>query len=92
MNPSQDDNREEIRRRAYELWERDGRAGNPEDHWFQAERELAERTQETGEATVESVRPVEAVRSAAEIDAGDARPDVEDAAKPLRKGRSRRGT
>ena len=31
---------EEIRRRAYELWERGGRIGNAEDHWFQAEREI----------------------------------------------------
>ncbi len=28
-----------IRQRAYELWEQNGRSGNPEDHWLQAERE-----------------------------------------------------
>ena len=34
-------NREEkIRRRAYELWERGGRSGNAEDHWYQAEGEI----------------------------------------------------
>ena len=31
---------EEIRRRAYELWERGGRIGNAEDHWYQAEGEI----------------------------------------------------
>src|SRR3712207_8369354 len=31
---------ERIRQRAYEIWEREGRTGNPEDHWFRAEREL----------------------------------------------------
>jgi hypothetical protein len=35
------DNREEkIRVRAYEIWERQGRTGDPEDHWLKAEREL----------------------------------------------------
>jgi Protein of unknown function (DUF2934) len=29
---------EKIRARAYEIWERQGRTGNPEDHWLQAER------------------------------------------------------
>ena len=34
-------NREEkVRRRAYELWERGGRIGNAEDHWYQAEGEI----------------------------------------------------
>jgi hypothetical protein len=31
---------QEVRVRAYEIWERTGRAGRPEDHWFQAEVEL----------------------------------------------------
>jgi hypothetical protein len=31
---------EKIRIRAYEIWERTGHSGNPEDHWFQAEVEL----------------------------------------------------
>jgi hypothetical protein len=35
------DTREDrIRRRAYEIWEAAGRTGDPEDHWFAAEREL----------------------------------------------------
>jgi hypothetical protein len=33
---------ERIRQRAYEIWECEGRTGNPEDHWFRAERELAD--------------------------------------------------
>ncbi len=34
------DREQRIRERAYEIWEREGRAGSPEDHWFQAEREV----------------------------------------------------
>jgi len=33
---------ETIRRRAYEIWENEGRTGNPEDHWFRAQQELAD--------------------------------------------------
>ena len=36
-----DDIQTKIRNRAYEIWERDGRSGNPEDHWLEAEREIA---------------------------------------------------
>ena len=65
------DNREEkIRVRAYEIWERQGRTGDPEDHWFEAERELkAEEappetsSQDRSEATVEEAPPVEAVEA-----------------------------
>jgi hypothetical protein len=38
-----EDREHRIRERAYEIWERQGRSGNPEDHWFEAERELAKR-------------------------------------------------
>jgi hypothetical protein len=38
-----DDLKRRIRERAYEIWEREGRSGDPEDHWFEAERELTER-------------------------------------------------
>ena len=31
---------EEVRIRAYEIWERTGHSGRPEDHWFQAEVEI----------------------------------------------------
>jgi hypothetical protein len=60
---------EKIRMRAYEIWERQGRTGSPEDHWFEAERELrAEEeptttTQDRSEATVEEAPPVEAVEA-----------------------------
>ncbi len=55
---------EEIRARAYEIWERQGRSGNPEDHWLEAERELkaeeapTEASQDRSEATVEEASPV----------------------------------
>jgi hypothetical protein len=32
----------ETRKRAFEIWEREGRSGDPVAHWFQAERELAQ--------------------------------------------------
>jgi hypothetical protein len=35
-----DDRERRIRERAYEIWEHEGRSGNPEDHWLEAEREL----------------------------------------------------
>ncbi len=64
------DNREEkVRVRAYEIWERQGRTGNPEDHWLEAERELKaeegspETSQDRSEATVEEAPPVEAVEA-----------------------------
>ena len=31
---------ERIRVRAYEIWEGNGREGNPEEHWLAAEREI----------------------------------------------------
>ena len=38
----QDDMHERVQRRAYELWESEGRpAGREHDHWLQAEREIA---------------------------------------------------
>jgi hypothetical protein len=60
---------EKIRMRAYEIWERQGRTGSPEDHWFEAERELraeeepTKTTQDRSEATVEEAPPVEAVEA-----------------------------
>ena len=29
-----------IRERAYEIWESEGRCGNPKDHWSRAEQDL----------------------------------------------------
>jgi hypothetical protein len=55
------------RRKAYEIGERQGRTGSPEDHWFEAERELraedqpTETAQDFSKATVEGAPPVEAV-------------------------------
>ena len=47
---------EKIRQRAYDIWEREGRTGNPEDHWFRAQRELDDQRQERSDATVEDAR------------------------------------
>ena len=55
---------ERVRRRAYELWEQEGRAGNPEDHWIRAERELKELAQETGGIAAEAVLPDDSVAAA----------------------------
>ena len=59
---------EKVRVRAYQIWERQGRTGNPFDHWHEAEQELkAEETagtsQDRPEATVEEATPVEAVEA-----------------------------
>jgi Protein of unknown function (DUF2934) len=36
------DREQRVRARAYEIWEREGRPrGRDQDHWYQAERELA---------------------------------------------------
>ncbi len=64
-----DDYEENIRLRAYEIWERQGRAGDPEDHWRQAEREVKAEKEAHGtpqgrsDATVEEVPPVDAVEA-----------------------------
>jgi hypothetical protein len=64
------DNREvKIRVRAYEIWERQGFTGDPEDHWLEAEREIMaeeqtpETSQDRSEATVQDAPPVEAVEA-----------------------------
>jgi hypothetical protein len=65
------DNRDEkIRMKAYEIWERQDRSGRPDDHWFEAERELraeeepSETARGRSEATVEQASPVAAVEAA----------------------------
>jgi hypothetical protein len=62
------DNRDEkIRMKAHEIWERQERTGSPDDHWFEAERELRAEEGQQGvpqdafEATVEQASPVEAL-------------------------------
>ena len=67
---------EKIRRRAYELWEKAGRTGDPEDHWLAAERELTRGSQEGTEATVQDTSPVAAVEAMEEV--GDRAPPSRD--------------
>jgi hypothetical protein len=38
-----DNNEDKIRRRAYELWEQNGKTGSEMDFWLQAEQEIAKR-------------------------------------------------
>jgi len=57
---SQDDR---IRQRAYEIWENEGRTGNPEDHWFRAKQELSSQEQERSDATVENATPAAAAEA-----------------------------
>ena len=61
MDPNRD---ERIRKLAYEIWEREGRTGDPEDHWLRAERELGRERPEASAATVEDALPTEAVAAA----------------------------
>lgn len=64
-----DDREEKIRTRAYEIWERQGRSGSPDDHWLEAEREFKaegqprEASADRSKATVEEAPPVEAVEA-----------------------------
>jgi hypothetical protein len=48
---------EKIRQRAYEIWQNEGRTGNPEDNWFRAQRELDDRGQKQADAIVEEAPP-----------------------------------
>jgi hypothetical protein len=61
---------ERIRQRAYEIWESEGRTGNPEDHWFRAERELAQQGQGRSDTTVEDA-PSAAVADARSAATGE---------------------
>ncbi len=58
-----DTNEGRIRQRAYEIWESEGRSGDPHDHWHRAERELKGRMPEQSDATVEDVSPAAAVEA-----------------------------
>ena len=52
------DVQERTRIRAYEVWERQGRSGDPMSHWLEAQRELgAECEQECGNASYEPLLP-----------------------------------
>jgi hypothetical protein len=35
------DRERQIRERAYQIWEREGRSGDAEEQWFEAEREIS---------------------------------------------------
>ncbi|MPR12737.1 DUF2934 domain-containing protein [Microvirga tunisiensis] len=61
-----------IRQRAYELWESGGRTADPQDHWYRAERELNETTQERSEATVENASPAAAAEAMGAVSAQSA--------------------
>ncbi len=54
---------ESIRQRAYEIWEREGRAGDPHDHWYMAERELNSGQSQPSFATVENAPPAVAAEA-----------------------------
>ncbi len=54
---------ESIRQRAYEIWEREGRAGDPHDHWYRAERELNASQPEQSFATAENASPAAAAEA-----------------------------
>ena len=36
----ENDLNQRIQERAYGIWEREGRSGDPEEHWYRAEQEL----------------------------------------------------
>jgi Protein of unknown function (DUF2934) len=68
---------DKVRARAYEIWERQGGTGSPEDHWHQAERELKNEglltdarqgRSDPPEATVQDTPPVEAVKAVEAVD------------------------
>ena len=54
---------EKIRQRAYGIWEREGRTGNPEDHWFRAQQELVDQGQERSDATLADAPPAGAAEA-----------------------------
>jgi hypothetical protein len=54
---------EKIRQRAYEICESEDCTGNPEDHWFRAQRELADQGQKRSTATGEDAPPAAAAEA-----------------------------
>jgi hypothetical protein len=61
-----DQDLERIRLRAYEIWENEGRNGDPMEHWLRAERELRPASGGRSDATLEEARPID---SAAALEA-----------------------
>jgi hypothetical protein len=68
------DREEQVRIRAYEIWERTGHLGGPEDHWFQAEVELELERPALPEHDEAQPRPETA--SDADQSSGPQRPEV----------------
>ena len=64
---------ESIRQRAYEIWENEGRAGDPHDHWYRAERELNASQPERSFATVENASPAAAAEAKEALSEGAAK-------------------
>ncbi|WP_288078843.1 DUF2934 domain-containing protein [Shinella sp.] len=74
-----DDREEKIRKRAHELWQQEGRPdGKPDDHWYQAEREI---DQGDGEIEGDDEPNLAAIREAVRehTDAFLVKTDLEDA-------------
>ncbi|WP_349368773.1 DUF2934 domain-containing protein [Salinarimonas sp.] len=82
---------DKIRVRAYELWERDGRAGDAEGHWYAAEGEIhAELTRALDVEVAPAApakKPARRAKPAAEKPAAE-KPGGADAA-PRRKSKAR---
>ena len=49
------DHESETRKRAFEIWEREGRSGDPAAHWLEAERELGPNAQDCDKRSRESL-------------------------------------
>ena len=58
------DREQRIRKRAYEIWEEEGRTGSPDDHWLRAERELREALPDSGGIAVEDTLPTDEAAAA----------------------------
>jgi uncharacterized membrane protein len=93
---------EKVRVKAYEVWEREGQTGSPEDHWLRAEREIRsgqaddENAKGHSGATVVEASPGDAVAAANEVTDGEniAAPLAEDPPQstPSSSGRKRSAT
>jgi hypothetical protein len=46
-----------IRQRAYEIWESEGRTGDPEDHWSRAKQELKDAGTSQGQDAAGALTP-----------------------------------
>jgi hypothetical protein len=58
---------ERTRQRAYEIWENEGRTGNPEDHRLRAEQELFWPGQKRSDATVEDAPPAATIKASSAV-------------------------